>query len=70
MADLSNQVENLNIDGNASSYVPPHLRNSSRRPRNDGEGSSFNNKGSFFGRGRGGGFSSNRGGRGGGYNRY
>lgn len=65
MTDLSNQVENLNTNGNASSYVPPHLRNSGRRPRSDGESSGYNSKGSFFNRGRGGGFYSNRGGRGG-----
>ncbi|CDF91268.1 ZYBA0S10-03488g1_1 [Zygosaccharomyces bailii CLIB 213] len=56
MADLTNQVGNLNIDENASSYVPPHLRNSGgRRPRNNdgGDGAGYSNKGSFFGRGGG-----------------
>lgn len=63
MADLSNQMKDLNINGGGSSYVPPHLRNSSRRPRNDGgEGAGYSSKGSFFNRGgRGGGFYNNRG---------
>lgn len=62
MADLSNQVGNLNIDDNASSYVPPHLRNSGgRRPRDNGERSEQSSRGSFFGRARGGGFYNSRG---------
>lgn len=74
MAELSNQVEKLNINDHDSSkngYVPPHLRNSGgRRPRNDGfdsdRGSGGSNRGSFFGfdrRGGGrGGFGRNNGG--------
>lgn len=75
MAELSNQVEKLNInDGETrkGGYVPPHLRNSGRRPRNEGfeaRGSGGSSgRGSFFGfdrRGGGrGGFGRNGGGSG------
>ncbi|CCC68257.1 hypothetical protein NCAS_0B01730 [Naumovozyma castellii] len=80
MADnLSEQVQNMNINDNESGYVPPHLRGGSRsrggsRPssRNSNyEGN--NNEGSFFGfnnRRGGGSFRGGRGGRGGFDNNY
>ncbi|CAL9737291.1 ATP-dependent RNA helicase Ded1p [Monosporozyma servazzii] len=58
MAELNEKMQNMSInDKNNSGYVPPHMRNSSRKPRNtegQGEGNfggnrNNNNGGSFFG---------------------
>ncbi|QLG70443.1 hypothetical protein HG535_0A03820 [Zygotorulaspora mrakii] len=74
MADLSNEVKNLDINDNngKGGYVPPHLRRGEgRRTRNEGSGpvdrgSSGGNRGGFFGFDRRGGgrgdFSRGRGG--------
>ena len=72
MTDLEDQVQKLNINevdksDNASSYVPPHLRNSGGRPRHarteDSDGGN-----SFFGGNRRGGFRGGRGNSFGGFN--
>ncbi|CAL9731207.1 ATP-dependent RNA helicase Ded1p [Monosporozyma unispora] len=80
MAELNEKMQNLSVNDNTNGYVPPHLRNASRKPRSsDGQGqdqgnfggnrNNNNNGGSFFGfnnrNNNNGGFGGNRGG----YNR-